>query len=62
MNDDLLAILIAIPLCIAALAWYYSTDRGKKDFKDLEKAQQDLKAALKFESDLESNKPKKKTN
>ena len=62
MNDDLLAILIAIPLCIAALAWYYSTDRGKKDIKDLEKAQQDLKAALKFESDLESNKPKKKTN
>ena len=51
MNDDLLAILIAIPLCIVALAWYYSTDRGKKDIKDLEKAQQDLKAALKSESD-----------
>ena len=56
MNEDLLAILIAIPLCIAALAWYYSTDRGKKDLKDLEKAQQDLKAALKSESDKESNK------
>jgi len=56
MNEDLLAILIAIPLCIAALAWYYSTDRGQKDLKDLEKAQQDLKAALKSESDKESDK------
>ena len=56
MNEDLLAILIAIPFCIAALAWYYSTERGKKDLKDLEKAQQDLKAALKSESDKESDK------
>jgi len=38
MNEDLLAILITIPLCIAALAWYYSTDKGKKDLKDLEKS------------------------
>ena len=29
---------------------------GKKNLKDLEKAQQDLKAALKSESDKESNK------
>jgi len=55
MNEDLLAILIAIPLCIAALVWYYRTDRGKKDLKDLEKAQQDFKAALKSESDKESD-------
>ena len=56
MNEDLLAILIAIPLCIAVLVWYYNTDKGKKDLKDLEKAQQDLKAALKSESDKESDK------
>ena len=62
MNEDFLAILIAIPLCIAALAWYYSTDRGQKDLKDLEKAKQDLKAALKSESDLENNKSKKNSN
>ena len=62
MNEDFLAILIAIPLCIAALVWYYRTDRGKKDLKDLEKAQQEFKAALKSESELESNKPKKKSN
>mgnify|MGYP001199268018 FL=1 len=61
MNEDLLAILIAIPLCIAALAWYYSTDRGKKDIKELEKAQQDLKAALKSKSDIASNESKKKS-
>ena len=61
MNDDLLAILIAIPLCIVALAWYYSTDRGKKDIKELEKAQQDLKAALKSKSDIASNESKKKS-
>ena len=61
MNDDLLAILIAIPLCIVALAWYYSTDRGKKDIKELEKAQQDLKAALKSKSDTASNESKKKS-
>ena len=42
MNEDFLAILIAIPLCIAALVWYYRTDRGKKDLKDLEKAQQEF--------------------
>tara|TARA_B100000927_G_scaffold154819_1_gene124744 strand:- start:693 stop:881 length:189 start_codon:yes stop_codon:yes gene_type:complete len=62
MNEDFLAILIAIPLCIAALVWYYRTDRGKKDLKDLEKAKQDLKAALKSESDLENNKSKKNSN
>ena len=56
MNEDLLAILIAIPLCIAVLVWYYNTDKGKKDLKDFEKAKQDLKAALKSESDKESDK------
>ena len=56
MNEDLLAVLIAIPLCIVVLTWYYSTDKGKKDLKDIETAKQDLKAALKSESDKESDK------
>ena len=46
MSDEFLAILITIPLAIIVLAWYYGTDRGKKDIADLKKAKDDLKETV----------------
>tara|TARA_B100000989_G_scaffold162317_1_gene121229 strand:- start:1157 stop:1357 length:201 start_codon:yes stop_codon:yes gene_type:complete len=56
MNETLITIILTIIFAPILLAFYYRTDKGKKDLEDLKNASEELKSLTGKQNNSDSNK------
>ena len=56
MNETLITIILTIIFAPILLAFYYGTDKGKKDLEDLKNASEELKSLTGKQNNSDSNK------